>query len=120
MGDLAFEEVSIQTKNGPRTALIVTPRAHFVLGRERLARLRANTRPGALDDAVYLRVKAAASRPSVVVFRAKSDDGAGSWGFDPDLSAFEARDLAKRLARTHIESHRRLFAAGVLAVVHTD
>ena len=55
-----------------------------------------------------------------MIFRAKSDDGAGSWRFSPDLPDAAARDLAKRLARTHVESHRRLFGAGVLAVVHTD
>ena len=120
MAELSFEEIAIQTKNGPRTALVVTPRAHLVLGQERLARLRRDLRPGALDESLYLRVKAAASPPSVVVFRARSDDGAGSWGLDPRLSETEARELAKRLARTHVESHRRLFAAGVLAVVHTD
>ena len=120
MAQLGFEEISIQTKNGPRIALVVTPRAHLVLGQERLARLRRETRPSALDDALYLRVKAAGSPPSVVVFRARSDDGTGSWGFDPQLSDAQARELAKRLARTHVESHRRLFAAGVLAVVHTD
>lgn len=120
MDQLAFEDISIPTKNGPRNALLVTPRARFLLGKERLARLRADTRPGPLDDSLYLRVKAAPARPNVVVFRAKSDDGIGSWGLDPQLSEGEARELAKRLSRTHVESHRRLFAAGVLAVVHTD
>lgn len=120
MAQLAFEQIPIQTKNGPRTVLVVTPRVHLLLGQERLAQLRGDTRPGALDDTLYLRVKSLAAPPSVVVFRARSDDGTGSWGFDPQLPDTQARELAKRLARTHVESHRRLFAAGVLAVVHTD
>jgi len=120
MAELGFEEIAIETKNGPRKALVVTPRVHLILGQERLARLRRDARPGALDDALYLRVKAAAPAPTVVVFRARSDDGKGSWGFDPHLADSDARELAKRLVRTHVESHRRLFAAGVLAVVHTD
>jgi hypothetical protein len=120
MGQLGFEDVPIDTKNGKRSALLVTPRARLVLGQERLARLRANERPSELDDPLYLRVKACSSPPSVVVFRAKNDDGTGWWGFDPQLSNAQARELAKRLARTHVENHRRPFAAGVLGVVHTD
>lgn len=120
MGQLGFEEISIGTLNGPRNVLVVTPRVHLVLGQERLARLRANARPSELDDSLYLRVKSASSPPSVVVFRAKNDDGTGSWGFHPQLSDAQARELAKRLVRTHVESHRRLFATGVLGVVHTD
>jgi hypothetical protein len=120
VNELAFDTTSIGTANGPRSALIVTPRVHLVLGAARLASLREATQPGALDDALYLRVKTMEPPPTVVIFRARSNDGQGSWGFDPQLAEADARELAKRLARTHMESHLRLFAAGVLAVVHTD
>lgn len=120
MGELAFDEIAVPTASGARTALVVTPRVHILLGAVRLAALRAAQRGGEIDDALYLRVKSCAKPPSAVIFRAKSEDGAGSWGFDPKLLDVDARDLAKRLARTHMESHRRLFGAGVLAVVHTD
>jgi hypothetical protein len=120
MGELAFDEIAVPTASGARSALVVTPRVHVSLGAARLAALRAAQRGGEIDDALYLRVKACARPPSAVLFRAKSDDGTGSWGFDRNLSEVDARDLAKRLARTHMKSHRRLFAAGVLAVVHTD
>jgi hypothetical protein len=117
---LAFEEIVVPTASGARTALVVTPRVPIVLGAVRLSALRDAGGAGEIDDALYLRVKACKKPPSAVIFRAKSDDGAGTWGFDASLSDLDARDLAKRLARMHIESHRRLFGAGVLAVVHTD
>ncbi|HEY6909206.1 MAG TPA: hypothetical protein VI356_07545 [Myxococcales bacterium] len=120
MGELAFDEIVVPTASGARTALVVTPRARILLGAVRLAALRAAQRGGEIDDALFLRVKACARPPSAVIFRAKSEDGQGWWGFDPRLPDLDARDLAKRLARTHMESHRRLFGAGVLAVVHTD
>jgi hypothetical protein len=120
MGELAFEEIAVPTAGGARSALVVTPRVHISLGAVRLAALRAAERGGEIDDALFLRVKSCRQSPSAVIFRARSDDGAGSWGFDSKLADVDARDLAKRLARTHMESHRRLFGAGVLAVVHTD
>lgn len=120
MGELAFEEIAVPTASGARSALVVTPRLHISLGAARLAALRAAERGGEIDDALYMKVKSCTQSPSAVIFRARSDDGAGSWGFDPRLPDADARDLAKHLARTHMQSHRRLFAAGVLAVVHTD
>jgi hypothetical protein len=120
MGELAFEEIAVQTASGARSALVVTPRVRISLGAARLAALRAAEQGGEIDDALYLRVKSCRESASAVIFRARSDDGSGSWGFDPELGDVDARDLAKRLARTHMESHRRLFGAGVLAVVHTD
>jgi hypothetical protein len=117
---LSFDDVPVATRQGPRSAMVVTPRVPIVLGAARLASLRSGDVGAAIDDELYLRVKARPAPPSVVVFRAKSDDGQGSWGFDPKLPDPDARELAKRLARNHMMSHRRLFGAGVLAVVHTD
>lgn len=112
---------TIDTVQGPKKAWVVTPTTHLRIGRERLERFRADGHPGSDVDRAFLEaVRSVEDTHELVVFRAKSGDGEGSWGFEPELSEEEAHELGYHLVVDQMPTYRRLVAAGVFALIHVE
>jgi len=114
------------TVGGPRKAWVLAPTEALVVGRDRLDRYRAEARTDApapenpVDRAVLDAVRGVHDPHELVVFRASSDDGTGSWGFDEALDLEESRELGYHLVAEQMPVYRRLIAAGVFALVHVE
>lgn len=118
---IRLHERVVDTVHGPKKAWVAEPTRHVVLGRERLEQFLWDGRPDSeLDGALLAAVRAVDDPHQLVVFRARSDDGAGSWSFDPTLTREEAAELGYRLALGTLPTYRRMVAAGVFAVVHVE
>jgi hypothetical protein len=118
---IRLNERVVDTVQGPKKAWIAEPTEHVVLGRDRLEAFLWDGRPDSeLDRALLAAVRAVNDPHQLVVFRARSDDGAGSWSFDPTLTRVEADELGYRLAIGQLPTYRRMVAAGVFAVVHVE
>lgn len=114
-------ERRVNTVQGPKKAWVAEPTEHMVVGRERLERFRTEGYPGGeVDRELLAAVRAVEDSHQLVVFRAASDDGEGSWGFDPSLDDHEARELGYHLVTDQLPTYRRLVAAGVFAIVHVE
>lgn len=109
----------IETRRGPREALIVTPDREMVVGRDRLDDLRRVDDPGALDETI---LDAARRHPNAnyLIFRGRGEDGGVRYRFDDALSDDEARELAGRMVRSQLKTYRRLVAAGMHLLLHAE
>ncbi len=98
----------------------MTPTEDFELGRERLEELRARPGPGAIDREILAAVRERARPVHALVFRGRSGSERGFWRLSEQLDDDERVELATRIVRGQIETHRRLIAAGVQVLVHTE
>jgi hypothetical protein len=99
---------------------VITPVGHRRLGRGRLEELRANGQESPIETAIVDRVRRSTERFHIVAFRGENDEHTSSWGFDDELPADEAYELAGRLVRSHLPTHRCLLVHGTYVMVHTD
>jgi len=109
----------LETRRGPRTALMVTPSRDIRVGRERLRELRVAPDGGSLDEQIW-RSATKHADASIMVMRGRNDDGSGSWGFDEELTDEETTELGELLVRSQVPTYRRLIAAGMLALIHVE
>lgn len=114
----------IETRRGPREALIVTPDREVVVGRDRLSALRGAARrgatePGAIDETILHQAR---RHPDAhfLIFRAKDDDGACRYRFDEGLDDAEARELAALMVRSQMTTYRELVGAGMHLLLHAE
>lgn len=111
----------VSTVQGPKKAWIAEPTEHSVVGRERLERFRAEGHPGAqIDREMLAAVRAVPDPHQLVVFRAASDDGSGSWELDPSLDQPDSHELGYHLVVDQLPTLRRMVAAGVFAIFHVE
>jgi hypothetical protein len=115
-----FVERGIETRNGPRVALVVEPTIQMRLGEERLAALRKQTGWSEVDREIAVAAQSRAGRVQIMLFRGKSAKGEGTWDMDPDMPDASLDELGYRLAKTQLPTYRRLLASGVFMHVHTD
>ena len=59
-------------------------------------------------------------RVRVVLFRAMNSAGQRVWQFDPDMSEEELEEAGIVFTRALLPFHRRLMAAGIVLMVHTE
>jgi hypothetical protein len=116
---IAFTQIALTTQRGPRRALVATPTKGDVrLGRERLLALRTSLEPSMLDLEIVARAKEA--KAQLMIFRGRNDLGDASYGFDDRLDERSTLELGRLLVESQLHSYRKLAAAGVLCIVHTD
>lgn len=115
---VAFFERTIDTRNGSRLALVMSPQTHIVVHAERIATLRSDGSPGPIDREVLRQIRMRRGRVSVLALRGAA--GGGSYRFDPALDAAQVRDLGYLLVKSQLQTYRRLLAAGVLVHFHVD
>jgi hypothetical protein len=108
-----FTEATLDTKDGPRVALIVTP-SPVVVGRARLEALRKSTAPGALDREIIEEVRKRQGRVKALVIRF------ADWRVDPSLDVHDREELGLLLTRSQLSTYRRFLSAGIVVVVHGE
>ncbi len=119
-GPVGFHECRVETRLGPRPALVVTPATTVVIDRQRLFALRHDPAESAIDQALLREVRAREGRARVLLYRGRNDDGSATWGFDDELTDAEARELGYFLIKSQVPSYRHLIARGVLVLMHVD
>ncbi len=117
---VAFSSMVVESRKGPRNTLVVTPTGAHQVGRDHLERLRDPEADGQIEASIVDHVEDAAQPFPMVIFRGRSDDGAGTWGISGELGMDEEKELARRLVRSHLPTHRRLLRAGTYVMVHTE
>lgn len=121
MTAISLHARTIDTVQGPKKAWVVSPATHLTVGRDRLERFRREGHPGGeVDREVLEAIRAVEDPYELVVFRAKSEDGAGSWGFEAELDDVESRELGYHLVVDQLPTYRRMVAAGVYALIHVE
>lgn len=116
---LDIDEVGIETRRGPRKAMVVTPTEHVRVGRERLENPRGREMSD-VDRQLLEQMQRREGRVTAVIFRGRDDHGAGSWGFDPSLDAHESDALALELLRGMVLVYRSFVESGVCVHAHAD
>lgn len=107
------EEATLETNDGPRVALIVTP-SPVVVGRARLEALRKSVAAGALDREIIDEVRKRAGRVKALVIRGVD------WRVDPALDVHDREELGLLLTRSQLPTYRRFLSAGMVVVVHGE
>ncbi len=105
---------TLATPNGIRRALVVSPDADELVGRNTLDELRSGSRP----DYHAQMVEVVAGDPEVthvVILRARGADGSGSFRMARDLDDHELEELGYLLAKAQLETWRDLSQHGVMA-----
>ncbi len=120
----AFEDATIDTRRGPRRALVMAPEAAYLVGRERLEELRRGGE-SPIDESVaaHFATRALAGREPyrVVVFRGRhSGRHDWSWRLDERLDAPDLQELCWRLAAKQLTIWRDMLRRGAWVMVHTD
>ncbi|MGZ3421947.1 MAG: hypothetical protein ACXWUG_17210 [Polyangiales bacterium] len=110
---MRVSEATIETKDGSRVALLVTPDP-VVVGRARLEALRKSTEPGALDRRILDEVRRQRGRVNALIIRGTD------WHVDPSLDVHEREELGLLLTRSQLPTYRRFLSAGMVVVVHAE
>ncbi len=114
----------IDTKNGSREALILTPAKAIVAGQSRLRELRAKRfgyeSMSAFDVELVERVHQLNPVPQVIVFRQKNADNTHYWRMHERLSAPDRLEMGCLLMRDHLALYRGLMEIGVILFIYAD
>src|SRR5205814_7583732 len=100
-------------------AMTITPKNPMIIGRERIEKLRHAGDVNQVERSLIAQVRRR-DDVRVVLFRAKNDTGERVWQFGPDLEDSMMEDAGTVMTRALLPLHRRLMAAGVMLMVHTD
>jgi hypothetical protein len=113
---LALSELALETRHGPRVALMAAPRVRMRLGRDRLAKLRAGDYESEINRRLLAAVDRAGHAIHVLIFDAGGAEG-GSWGFDEGLDTAEIEELGYHLIKSQLRLYLEAAKRGVLTVV---
>ncbi len=114
------EEHPMQHAGVRQAAVVITAKNAMVVGRERIQNLKRPTGMNHVDRWLLEQAASRASRAKVILFRAMNDVGERVWQFDPALNDQELEEGGYVLTRALLPFHRRLLAAGMVLMVHTD
>lgn len=116
---LAFTRVQVETRDGPRSVVLVEPDGPVVIRRDRLERMRGGKLGSTADDTIT-RAVAEFGKIDAVVFRARTGRDGDTWRFDDDLTDEEARELAGLFIKAHLQLYRKIHEAGACALIGVD
>lgn len=116
---LAFSRVRVDTREGPRSVVLVEPDGDVLIRRDRLDRMRSGELDSTADHTIVRAVEEF-GQVDAVVFRARTERAGDAWRFDDDLSDAEALELAVLFIRAHLALYRRISAAGAVALIGVD
>ena len=116
---LAFSRLEIETKSGPRAALIVEPVGDLAIRRDRLEKMRAGDMESAADDSIA-RASRELGKIDAVVFRARGASPDDRWHFSDELLQQEVTELAVFFMRAHLALYHQLSDAGVSTLVGVE
>jgi hypothetical protein len=118
---LPFEIADLTLRKGELEyrAMTITPKNAMVIGCERIEKLRHAGDVNQVERSLIAQVRRR-ENVRVVLFRAKNDAGERVWQFGPDLQDSMMEDVGIVMTKALLPLHRRLMAAGVMLMVHTD
>jgi hypothetical protein len=116
----AIHDLTISHRDVEQGALVFTARSPMVVGRARIAQLRTPSDLSKVERWMIEQAKIRGERARIVIFRAVNERGERVWEFDPTLSERELEEGGLVLTKALIPLHRRLMAAGVVLMLHTD
>jgi hypothetical protein len=104
----------VETSAGPKKVLVVTPTVEIIGGRDKLEELRGSVATSTVDREIVDHLAGADFGDyRAFVFRGRSEDGAGSWSFGPDLSEDEKGELSHLMFRAQLPLNRLCAAKGM-------
>lgn len=118
MMEFSFSEQVVATRKGPRVAMVVRPRGHYVLGRAWFDKLRAHAGSRSRANPFIDEVARRGGRVRVFVFCGRTEDGAGSYQLDDNFSPAELLVHAQAILHAQLPIYREFLRAGVSANVH--
>lgn len=98
---------------GKQWGVVLTPRSHIRIGRDRLAALRRQPELSDLDHRILSAVRSETDPATFVILRGSSDDGEGSWGFEEGMSRDELEELGYLMVSAQLLTWRSLALSGV-------
>ena len=98
---------------GEQWGLVLTPRSHIRLGRDRLNALRGTPSLSELDLRILNAIRSGPRPATFIVLRGSSDDGKGSWGFEEGMSRGDLEELGYLMVSSQLLTWRTLATAGV-------
>jgi hypothetical protein len=118
---LPFDIADLTVRKGAveYRAITITPKNPMVVGRERIEKLRNSSSVNQVERNLVAQVRVR-NDVRIVLFRAKNDAGQRVWQFDSDLDDTMLQDAGAVMTSALLPLHRRLMAAGVMLMVHTD
>jgi hypothetical protein len=116
----SFSERSLTSGEREHVVMVVTPKRPMVLGRARLAALRKPVSLSEVDRQLIRECARRSSRAHVVILRGVDVLGAPGWSFDPELGEDEGLELGYLLTGALLPVHRRILAAGMATLIHSD
>jgi hypothetical protein len=114
---LELTTIALETRHGTRRALIAAPRQPVILGRERLAALRADDFSSPINERLLAAIDTAEEPIHVVIFKA---GGTGGWHFDDGLDADTCAELGYHLLRSQLRLYRDAATRGVFNVIGVE
>lgn len=109
-----FEELGVETRNGPRRVCVVNPQQNILLTRERLSRLGDGALTSDLDRFIYAHLEADAGYHALI-FRGCNDEGTVRYGLADEVA--DDADLVANLLEAHMRFFRAIEAIGVFSMV---
>jgi hypothetical protein len=113
-----FNEIGLGAGALRLRGLVMMPKKPMIVDRERLDRLRGATTVNDAERGIIAAARRARAR--VLVLRAADDTGTRLWQLDPSLDEPALAEGGYVLSRAILPLHRRLVAAGVMLMVHTE
>lgn len=109
-----FEELGVETRNGPRRVCVVNPQQNILLTRERLDRLGDGALTSDLDRLIYAHLEADGGYHGLI-FRGCNDEGTVRYGLADEVA--NDVDLVANLLEAHMRFFRAIEAIGVFSMV---
>jgi hypothetical protein len=114
-----FSRVEIETKRGPRAAVVATPLAEVVVDKARLHEMRRGELNADADREIEKAVRVHGP-VQAFVFRARGDRPSAQYKFSKNLTLPEITELAYYFLRAHHALFERLVPLGVVTLIGVD
>jgi hypothetical protein len=120
--DMPFDigEETVRDGTIVKRAIVMTPKSAVVVGLKRINDLRKPAGISRVERWLIEQSQNGTSSPRILLFRAVNSAGERVWQFDPNLSEPDLEEGGYVVCKALLPFHRRLMAAGVVLMVHTD
>lgn len=119
-GPFEVTETTIEGTDRTQRAMVITPRVPLHFDRQRLEKIRFSTELSEVERWLVEQAQQRGEGATIVIFRAVNEGGGRVFEFGTDLPEDELEEGGYVFSRALLPLHRRLLAAGVMLMVHTD
>jgi hypothetical protein len=111
--------VELDTRNGPRRALVAAPKQAVSVGRARLEALRGGDFSSPINDRLLAAVDGSSDPIHLIILKAGGADG-GHWRFETGLDEQTTSELGYYLIRSQLRLYREAAKRGVFNVIGVE